>query len=157
MIRDAEQLTDTLPATESRRRVQLACWAAHHRVNRGEAVAAAYLLQRAEEASVATPDLHGLILAVRTQAATLVGSRPGCDQAIARRAAGVRPIDRRPRRRRRRALLLSSRQAWVEGTLADVADVRDAHRQGRHAHAATRPPVVAAGARCGDRAGDRAR
>ncbi len=125
MIRDAEQLTDTLPATESRRRVQLACWAAHHRVNRGEAVAAAYLLQRAEEASVATPDLNGLILAVRTQAATLIGSDPG---AIRRSLDELLEFVRSTGDLSAEAasLLLSSRQAWVEGTVADVADVRDA-------------------------------
>ena len=112
-------------SSEARRRVQLACWAAHQRVNRGEGVAAAYLLRRAEEASATAPELNGLILAVRAQAATLIGSGPGagrrsleelCDVA---RTTGDLAAEVA-------SLLLGSRQAWVDGTVADVAAAREA-------------------------------
>jgi DNA-binding SARP family transcriptional activator len=125
VIRDAERMVDVLPESEAQRRVQLACWAAHHRVNRGEGVAARYLLRRAEEASVTTPVLNGLILAVRAQASTLIGGGPGPTRrsldelrAFVRSSGDVSA--------EAALLLLSSRQAWVDGTVADVAGIRDA-------------------------------
>jgi hypothetical protein len=125
VIRDAERLVDVLPASEAPRRVQLACWAAHHRVNRGEGVAATYLLRQAEEASVTAPVLNGLILAVRAQASTLIGSGPGPTR---RSLDELRDFVRSSGDPSAEAalLLLSSRQAWVDGTVADVAGIRDA-------------------------------
>ena len=134
MIRDAECLVGTLPSSEATRRVQLACWAAHHRVNRGEGVAAAYLLRQAEEASVTTPVLNGLILAVRAQTSTLIGSGPGPTRRALDELQSFVQSSGDPSAEAA-LLLLSSRQAWVDGTVSDVVAVRDAI-----AHIATRMP-----------------
>ena len=125
-----------------------------------KSVGAAYLLRLAEQASATTPDLRGLILAVRAQAATLVGTGPvGARCALDElkqfaRSSGDSTAEGA-------WLLLNSRQSWIDGTVTDVAAARDAI-----ADMATRMPrpdlqwwplALDAGDRAGDRqrAGDR--
>ena len=82
--------------------------------------------------------------------------RPGCGPAVARRTAELRPIHWRPVRRGRLvAALLTPGMGGGDRRRRRRRPRRD--RRDRHAHAAARLAVVAAGGRCGDRAGNRAR
>jgi DNA-binding SARP family transcriptional activator len=121
---DAERLARTLPLGDGSRRVQLACWAAHHRLLAGDRIRAVHLLDLADaDPYGAAPSGQGLILAMRAQADTLVG--PGPDAARRsleelRRFAvayGDPTADAAER-------LLAVREAWATGTLADVDAVR---------------------------------
>jgi hypothetical protein len=85
---EAEELLTELPTTEVVRWVQLACWAAHHRLNDGNRSRALELLHDADQLQfpASTPWLRGLVLAVRAQA-DLVARSPGPDAAHASLAA----------------------------------------------------------------------
>ena len=148
LARDAEELAATLPRSEGRRRVQLACWAAHHRLNRGDRVGALYLLELAESASQ-TPSatmLRGLIAGVRAQSDTLVGPGPG---PARRSLAELRELAecRHDFSAEVAARVLGAGHAFAEGTLADVATERDGIIQARVADAAAGPPMAAVGPR----------
>ena len=77
MFHSAERLADQLRGDTSRR-VQLLSWAAHQQVNSGRRTEALNLLREAD-ASIddPRPTWAGLVLAVRAQAETLIGSGPG--------------------------------------------------------------------------------
>jgi DNA-binding SARP family transcriptional activator len=119
VLRQAESLAASLPETDGRRRVQLACWAAHHRLNRGDRLGASHLLGLADSAARVASELQGLILAVRAQADTLFTSGPEPARrslAELRRyavASGDVTADAA-------ASVLEAGQAWCDGTLADV-------------------------------------
>ncbi|MFM2077227.1 MAG: hypothetical protein RJA49_1117 [Actinomycetota bacterium] len=67
---EAESLVDRLPIADVPRRVQLLCWAAHHRVNAGDLEPAERLLAGADALSRSSPDpaWRALVLGVRVQA-----------------------------------------------------------------------------------------
>ncbi len=124
VLGDAEALLDRLPAADDARRVQLACWVAHHVLLSGDRLRATRLLDVAAAEPYGTaPGGQGLILAMRAQADTLVG--PGPD-AARRSLAELRrfaetygdPIADTAER------LLAGREAWATGTLDDVDTVR---------------------------------
>jgi DNA-binding SARP family transcriptional activator len=121
---DAEALVGRLPPTDGARRVQLACWVAHHALLAGDRLRAMHLLDiAAADPYGIAPRGQGLILAMRAQADTLV--EPGPDAA--RRSLdelrrfievyGDPTADAAER-------LLAAREAWASGTLADVEAVR---------------------------------
>ncbi len=124
VLADAEHLVDALPPADGYRRVQLACWAAHQRLLRGDRLLADHLLDIADADPWGAGTLQGLVLAIRAQADTLVESSP---------AAARRSLDELRRHAARShdttadaaALLLGARQAWADGTLDDVAAARD--------------------------------
>ena len=81
---EAETLVDRLPVADVARRVQLLCWAAHHRVNAGELDIAERLLAGADELSRSSPDpaWRALVLGVRVQAQlSALGSPSGALEA----------------------------------------------------------------------------
>ncbi len=125
VLADAEALVARLGPQDGSRRVQLACWVAHHALLTGDRLRAVRLLDvAAADPYGMAPSGQGLILGVRAQAETLVGPGP----AAARRALdelrrfateyGDLTADAAER-------LLAVREAWATGTLADVARVRD--------------------------------
>ena len=66
---EAESLATRLAPDDVRRRVQLLCWAAHHRINVGEVDAAFELLAEADRAALDStdPSWRALVLGVRAQ------------------------------------------------------------------------------------------
>jgi hypothetical protein len=121
---DAEALIARLPSADGARRVQLACWVAHHVLLAGDRLRAMHLLDiAAADAYGMAPSGQGLILAMRAQADTLVAPGP---EAARRSLAELRrfavayadPTADAAER------LLSVREAWATGTLADVERVR---------------------------------
>ena len=124
VLDDAEHLVATLPVEASSRRIQLACWAAHHWLLRGDRLRAEMLLGAAERDPRAGSDraLEGLVLAIRAQADTLVEAGPGSARRSLdelRRFADVHP----DLSTRAAVCLLGGRDAWVHGTISDVAAV----------------------------------
>jgi DNA-binding SARP family transcriptional activator len=124
VLDDAEALLARLPSSDGARRVQLACWVAHHVLLTGDRMRAMHLLDMASADPYGmAPSGQGLILALRAQADTLVGPGPG---AACRSLAELRrfadayadPIADAAER------LLAVREAWAMGTLADVDRVR---------------------------------
>ena len=67
VLEDAERLVATLPADASSQRIQLACWAAHHWLLRGDRLRAEMLLATVDKDPRAGSDpvLEGLVLAIR--------------------------------------------------------------------------------------------
>jgi DNA-binding SARP family transcriptional activator/DNA-binding Lrp family transcriptional regulator len=124
LLADAERLVAELGPGEGRRRVELACWAAHQRLLRGHRLRAESLLDLADADPYSGVASHGLVLAMRAQAEMLVDARPG---ALRRAMEQLRThVARHPGPTARAALaVLEVREAWSEGTLADVAAVRD--------------------------------
>ena len=116
-------LLTQLPASEGVRRVQLACWAAHQLLLRGDRLRAEHLLDTADGDAYGGWQLQGLIQAVRAQADTLVGSGP---EAARRSLSELRrwAASRSDLTAEAAACLLGARQAWADGTLADVTEVR---------------------------------
>ena len=151
MLADAEHLVSELPASDGYRRVQLACWAAHQRLLRGDRLRADHLLDiaDADPCGVGCPagPRAGDPRAGRHARRVVAGGGP----AVARRAAPLRrPLPRRHRRRRGAA---PRRPPGVGGG--------HARRRGRHPRrhhgdrrppAAARHPLVAGGAGGVDRA-----
>ncbi len=124
VLDDAEHLVATLPAEASSRRIQLACWAAHHWLLRGDRLRAEMLLATAakDPRAGSDPVLEGLVLAIRAQADTLVEAGP----EPARRSLDElrRFASTHPNLSTRAAVcLLGGRDAWVHGTMSDVAAV----------------------------------
>jgi DNA-binding SARP family transcriptional activator len=124
VLADAAALVARLPPTDGARRVQLACWVAHHALLAGDRLRATHLLDvAAADPYGIAPTGQGLILAMRAQGDTLV--EPGPDAARRsldelRRFAeayGDPTADAAER-------LLAVREAWATGTLADVDAVR---------------------------------
>jgi hypothetical protein len=124
VLDDAEALVARLPRSDGARRVQLACWVAHHALLAGDRMRAMHLLDEAStDPSGMAPNGQGLILAMRAQADTLVGPGP---EAARRSLAELRrfadayadPVADAAER------LLAVREAWATGTLADVDRVR---------------------------------
>jgi DNA-binding SARP family transcriptional activator len=124
VLDDAESLVARLPTSEGARRVQLACWVAHHVLLTGDRLRAMHLLDIANADPYGmAPSGQGLILAIRAQADTLVAPGP---EAAGRSLAELRQFveaysdptaDAAER-------LLAAREAWATGTLADVDRVR---------------------------------
>ena len=124
VLDDAERLVATLPDEASSQRIQLACWAAHHWLLRGDRLRAEMLLATAEKDPRAGSDpvLEGLVLAIRAQADTLVEAGPeparrSLDEL--RRFATIHPA----LSTRAAVCLLGGRDAWVHGAIPDVAAV----------------------------------
>ena len=120
---DVENLLTQLPASEGVRRVQLACWAAHQLLLRGDRLRAEHLLDTADGEAYGGWQLQGLIQAVRAQADTLVGSEP---EAARRSLSELRrwATSRSDLTAEAAACLLGAREAWADGTLEDVTEVR---------------------------------
>jgi DNA-binding SARP family transcriptional activator len=124
VLADAEHLVVALPRNDGSRRVQLACWAAHQLLLRGDRLRAEHLLELADADPFGATAGQGLVLAMRAQADTLVESSPDVAQRSLdelRRFA----IERSDVTAEAAALLLGARQAWAHGTLVDVAAARD--------------------------------
>ena len=145
---EAEELLTQLPPAEIDRRVQLACWAAHHRLNQGNRAQALDLLAGVEhlELPASSPHLRGLVLAIRAQADLMLVTGPGPDAArqSMRRAAPLRDPHRRREQRRGREPVPVGRRIHV----------RHLRRRGRSAcchraqcgpSASVRPSLVAVG------------
>jgi hypothetical protein len=119
--RAAESLVSRLAAADVRRRVQLLCWAAHHRINAGEVEPAFELLAEADRVALgsAEPSWRALVLGVRAQAqVAALGSPTGAVTALTEleRWADLTGVPTATGA----ALLLAIGQAFGTGTLDDV-------------------------------------
>lgn len=124
VIDDAEALVARLPSSDGARRVQLACWVAHHVLLTGDRLRAMRLLDVANADPFGmAPSGQGLILAIRAQADTLVGPGPeAADRSLAELRRFVETYGDPTADAAER--LLAVREAWAAGTLADVDRVR---------------------------------
>ena len=86
-IEDTRRLLTTLPSDETARRVQVACWGAHHLSSGGDRAGAERMLRAAEAELERTPDLglQGLLLGIQCQTAFVADATP----AEARAAYGA--------------------------------------------------------------------
>jgi hypothetical protein len=122
-IRQAEELLALLPADEHRRRIQLLCWAAHHRLNLGQLDPAMALLAEARHDLARWPSssLRGLVLSVYAQAAHLI-DHPFPSDAFAELRGHARLTGDVVAEAG--TALLALGQAFVEGSIADVEAAR---------------------------------
>ena len=123
---EAEALICRLPTDDVARRVQLACWAAHHRLNHGDRNGATTLLDRIVSiaSTSPTPVWRGLILAVQAQAEQLAGGTASRAQTAHDRLRAWAKLtgDESTEAATR---LLAAGLAFTTGTLADVRRARD--------------------------------
>lgn len=129
---EAEFLLGELPEQEIERRVQLAMWAAHHYLNRGERSRAVALLDRFDDVDLPAnvPYMRGLLLAIRAQAEAMsvCGSGPdGAKRAVATLADYAKRTG--DESSQAGAAVLAVGAAFMFGTVADVRRARDAVEQ----------------------------
>jgi hypothetical protein len=115
------RLLARLDPTDAPRRVQIACWAAHHAINRGDRSGALELLDEVtiQAATANAPSLRSLELAVRAQADHLVDGGPSLASASYRRLIDWVDLTGDVAGNAA-ACLLGVTDAFVTGTLDDV-------------------------------------
>ena len=142
VVDDAEHLAVTLPPGDGYRRVQLACWAAHQLLLRGDRWRAERLLDVADGDPYGASSGQGLVLAIRAQADTLVDASPSAARRSLLQLQRF-AVERSDVTAEAAALLLGARPR-VGGRHARRGD-RGTRRHRRHgrAPAPTGHPVVA--------------